>query len=342
MAQAFVPPLISVPATLQVYNAGAWSATVEGLAYNTADRSGSVGNLQDSALANDQTAIGGTTAYVAPNTPLWNGAGSGAFVDAGPSTLAPAFVTIQAPLPNATVSGTVAIVATVAAPSGSTVYFFDSNPTGPDCTLTAPPWTCSWNTTLYPDGQTGVTVEVQDSLGNGSWADLAVTVDNSGTTAGGTSGGTMGVSSSTSGGSSGSSSSGGGTSGSSSSGGGSSSTGSASSSASSTASSTASGSSSGGSSSSGSTGSHGSSSSGGSTTVASGSSGAGSGGEGSSSGGSESTGLSSGPPPHAVPPSSTGCGCAAGGGSPAAGLPLLILVAFGGVRRRRVSRPVLP
>jgi uncharacterized protein (TIGR03382 family) len=295
VAAAFVPPAISVPATMQVDDTGTWSATTEGLAYNTAGLSGAVGNLQDATLANDQMTIGGTSAYVAPGDDLWNGSGSGALVDAGPSTLAPVYVTLSAPLANATVAGVVPIVANIpAAPSGSTVYFFASNPNGPECTLTAPPWTCSWDTTQYGDGQVGVYAEIQDPSGNLSWADITVTVDNDGnpTTGGSSSGGSSGTSGGV-------------------------------------------GSSSGGSSS----GSTGGGASGGSTSTGGSTSGGGASSGGSSGGGATSNGGAGGNAAGSTgsstqTPASTGCGCAAGRGSPTAALPLLLLLGWIGRRRR--------
>ena len=179
VTQAFVPPTISVPATMQVDNGGQWAATNAGLVYNTAGISGVVGNMQDATLADDQTVIGGSSTYLAPYTPLWTGNGSGALVDAGIVPVVPAFVAITAPAPNSTVGGTVVIAAEVACPAGSSVFFFGSDPSGPTCTLKAAPWTCNWDTTQFADGPAYPLVEVQDPAGNLTWADMSVTVDNS-------------------------------------------------------------------------------------------------------------------------------------------------------------------
>ncbi len=308
VAVAFVPPTISVPATMQVDNGGSWSAATEGLIYNSAGLSGVWGNLQDSKLANDQTVIGGTTPFLAQNTPLWNGAGSGALVDGGVAPVTPAYVTISTPVPNSTVSGTVLIAAQIVCPPGSVVYFWASDPNGPTCTLDAGPWTCSWDTTQYGNGPVYPTVQVQDPAGNLSWADMTVIVDNTASSSGGSSsgGGSSVTVSSSSGGSSSESSS---------------SSGSGSSSPQTSGSS------------SGSTGPHSSSSSSATSQQAQSSS--------STEGGSSSSGGTGsslvGPPPHATPNSSSGCSCAAGRGSPGSALPLLLLAACLARRRRALQ-----
>lgn len=301
VAAAFVPPTINVPATMQVDNGGQWTATNAGLVYNTAGLSGVDGNLQDATLANDQTVIGGSSAYLAPYTPLWTGSGSGALVDGGIAAVTPAYVAITAPAPNSTVSGTVVIAAEVACPAGSSVYFFGSDPSGPTCTLTAAPWTCSWDTTQFPDGTYYPLVEVQDTANNLTWADMTVTVNNSGNSSSSSGAISSGASSST-------------TTNASASSGASSSTKSASTSAN------------GGSSSSG--GPSSSRPTTGTTAPTSGS-GASTQGSSSSSGGGLSS-ATSGPTPQRP----AGCTCAAGTGSPAAVLPLFLLVAWLGRRRR--------
>jgi MYXO-CTERM domain-containing protein len=204
VAAAFVPPTISVPVTMQVDNGGQWSAATAGLVYNSAGISGVEGNLQSSALANDQTVIGGSSTFLQFYTPLWSGAGSGSLPDAGIVPVTPAYVAISAPAANSTVSGTVLIAAQVYCPAGSTVYFWGSDQNAPTCTLTAPPWNCSWDTTQYSDGTYYPLVQVQDLKGNLSWADITVTVDNSGgsSSGGSSSGASSSGSSSSSGGSS--------------------------------------------------------------------------------------------------------------------------------------------
>ncbi|HUB07698.1 MAG TPA: Ig-like domain-containing protein [Myxococcales bacterium] len=316
---AFDPPLVGMPVTMDVADLGQWAPAGTAWSYDTTGFVGVAGNDQESALVDDQTAVGGSTPYLAPDAVLWNGATRDLPEDAGSPPLTPPQVEILSPAPNATVSGTVTISAAITTPPGLTlseVDFWADDPATPNCTLSAPPWVCAWDTSADTPGLYAVYVYANDSAGQWSWMDIAVTVVPSATSGGssggaGSSGGTV---TGGQGGSSGSGTSGGSTGG------------------------TLGGSASGGVTSGGqesSGGSTGGQASGGHvTTGGSGTGASGTGAAGSSGASAASTtgGASVGPGPKPAP--AAGCGCSAGTGSPVVTALWLLAVALW--RRRPV------
>jgi len=118
----YSPPAISVPVAMCLSNGATWEGASASEVYNSADLSGVVGNLQNSALPNDAILIGGQSAYAISGTPLWMGAAPGFPPDAGPAglnALTPPLVTLLSPAANTTVSGVVVLSATAASVDGA-------------------------------------------------------------------------------------------------------------------------------------------------------------------------------------------------------------------------------
>jgi hypothetical protein len=181
----FVPPEVAMPSAMEVLRGGTWAPAAVAAVHNTAGISGVVGHLQDSQLPAEAIIVGGDAGYFAPGTTLWDSADGGEAPEAGTTPDPPPFVIISSPSAAATVSGSVAIEATVTSASAlENVVFTVQSPTtsydATPCTLTSGPYDCAWDTTAVDDGPYYLTVQADDVHGVQTWADIEVTVDNSG------------------------------------------------------------------------------------------------------------------------------------------------------------------
>jgi Bacterial Ig domain len=194
VAAPFVPPQVAMPSAMEVLRSGTWAPAAAAVVYNSAGISGVIGHLQDPQLPDEAIVVGGDAGHFAPGTPLWESADGGEAPEAGTTPDPPAYVIISSPAAAATVNGSVAIEATVTSTStlDNVMFFVQSAATNYEatpCTLTAGPYDCPWDTTAVDDGQYYLTVQADDVHGVLTWADIEVTVDNSGAEDGGAEGG---------------------------------------------------------------------------------------------------------------------------------------------------------
>ncbi len=92
------------------------------------------------------------------------------------ASAAPPSVALTSPADGATVSGTISIDASVSASAASVTFFIDGSSQG---VVAAPPYSFSWDTTLFPDGSHVLAAVASDAAGNGAnSAPITVNVSN--------------------------------------------------------------------------------------------------------------------------------------------------------------------
>jgi hypothetical protein len=186
VAAAFVPPSVPLPVAMEVRTGSTWGPATTALVVNTAGLGGVVGSLQDSTLADDQIIIGGDSPTLAQDVPLWNGTATsgGISTESDAGVLSEPYVTIACPSANATIGGKVALQIAATAANGITSVTVsadgandaDGGSEANLCTLTAPPYTCEWDTTNAADGQYFLYVVALDGMGFATYEDMLVTI----------------------------------------------------------------------------------------------------------------------------------------------------------------------
>lgn len=186
VAAAFTPPSVSFPVAMEIMSGTTWGPPTTAAVYNTAGLSGVVGHLQDTALADDQIIIGGTSPTLDAGVPLWNGTttSGGLSTDSDAGVLSEPYVAIDCPLINATIGGQVTIPITATAPSGITSVLVSVDGTNDEdggtamqlCSLTAAPFACAWDTTTAADGSYYLDVYATDQQGTVTYEDVLVNV----------------------------------------------------------------------------------------------------------------------------------------------------------------------
>jgi MYXO-CTERM domain-containing protein len=186
VAAPFAPPAVAVPVAMEVYTGGTWGPATTAVVVNTALLSGVAGHLQDPALADDQLVIGGSSPTLAAGVALWDGVvtdgGISTASDAG--TLSEPYVSVACPAPNSTVGGKFAIPISASADAGVASVAvsvdgandLDGGSSATLCNLTAPPYTCEWDTSGQSDGPYFLYVLVTDSQGAYTYEDVLVNV----------------------------------------------------------------------------------------------------------------------------------------------------------------------
>jgi hypothetical protein len=164
---------------MEVRNGSTWGPANSGQVYNNMGISGVEGNIQNSSLADDQAIIGGDT-FVDWGTTLWNGTNTQGGLD--PSVTDPVgalpFLAILCPAPHSTMGGSVVMNVNAFASAGvaSVTYYVDQNSV---CTLTSPPYTCTWDSTQASAGSHDVQVWVYDTHNRSTSAYFSFNVDQS-------------------------------------------------------------------------------------------------------------------------------------------------------------------
>jgi hypothetical protein len=171
---------------MEVLTGGQWEPATPAVVLNTAGISGVVGQLQDPTLTNDQIVIGGESPTLDSGVSLWNGTAT----DGGLSTVSdaaaasPPDLQVACPSANTTVGGKLVIPITATSPAGIASVAVSVSPASgnsdtPLCQLTAPPYTCVWDTTSDTDGQYFLFVSVTDAKGFIAYEDVLVNVSQS-------------------------------------------------------------------------------------------------------------------------------------------------------------------
>jgi hypothetical protein len=173
----YIGPEVYFPEVMSVLHQGTWMQPTGAVVKDTANIAGVVGANEDGALTANQMRIDGSTAFVAPDTPLWNSPPSNSYFPAVTTNDSVPFVLLDAPAAGSKESGSVAITARAAAAAGiQVVWFFVDGQSA--CTRTAAPFTCEWDTSQVPDGAHYVSVAVADGADHINWVKNTVTVDN--------------------------------------------------------------------------------------------------------------------------------------------------------------------